>query len=96
MKLTVTFYFLILALSFILLGITARWMKYKISPSINQVEEVFKIDKSAVKNPQANKTYFGTVVITTTREAERWPKVKETVIHDTLTVEEGGYFGVPN
>lgn len=96
MKLTLTSYFLVILLFLITLGITLRWFKYKVSPSVKQVEEVFKIDRSLVKNAQENKTYFGTVVVTTKRQSLNWPKVEEIVIRDTLTVEEGGYFGVPN
>lgn len=89
-------YFLIAILILGLGGVSARWVKYKHFPSETLSEETFIIDKSLVKNAQANKTYYGTVKITTSRKAGSYPTVDVTVTRDTLSVEEGGYFGVPN
>jgi len=77
------------------IGVTARWAKYKFNPTETVTEETFEIDRSMVKNAQPNKTYFGTIKVTTRREALTWPIVDVTVTRDTLSVEDGGYFGVP-
>jgi hypothetical protein len=89
-------YYLIVSLSIFFIGVTIRWVKYKYYPIETVSEETFKIDRSMVKNAQANKTYFGTVKIIERKESLSWPKVETKTTYDTLTVEEGGYFGVPN
>ncbi len=79
-----------------LLGLSGRWLKYKNSPSEKSEKKCFEISASIVKNAEPNKTYFGTVKITTRHEAVGWPTIKVTVQRDTLTAEEGGYFGEAN
>lgn len=79
-----------------LLGLSGRWFKAKTWPSETVEKEHFEIDSEKVKNVEPNKTYYGTVEVTTRREAGTWPQVIVTTERDTLTSEEGGYFGVPN
>ena len=80
----------------LLLGTTGKWFKAKQWPSETTEKEHFEIESDKVKNVEPNKTYYGTVQVTTRIEASSWPEVIVTVERDTLTSEEGGYFGVPN
>lgn len=80
----------------LLLGSTGKWYKAKQWPSEVTEKEHFEVDAERVKVVEPNKTYYGTVEVTTRTEAGPWPKVIVTVERDTLTSKEGGYFGVPN
>lgn len=74
-------------------ALTLRWTNYKLSPSISEEEVHFKIDRDIVKNPEKNKEYYGTVIVTTKKQAGKWPFVEIVIERDTLTQEEGGFFG---
>jgi hypothetical protein len=79
----------------ILCGSTIEWWKFKKFPKETTKEVSFKIDSKIVKNPEPHKTYYGTKRIVTIKKATGWPKVETIVVsEDTLSVEEGGYYGV--
>lgn len=86
---------LIIGLAFVI-GASGRWAKYKFMPSETSEREHFEIDASMVKNAEPNKTYYGTVEITIKHIAVKWPEIETTIKRDTLSSEDGGYFGVPN
>jgi spore germination protein YaaH len=96
MKTPIIIKFLIIIGAAFLIALSGRWYKVKTWPTNISEKLTFVIDSDKVKNAESNKTYYGTVELTTKREAGNWPIIIETIQRDTIPSEEGGYFGIPN
>lgn len=76
-------------------GATIRWFKFKKNPSSETIVEHFEVDPEKVRNPEPNLNYYGTINVTKKITSGDWPKVEVIYERDTVSSEDGGYFGKP-